>query len=71
MLEKARLDAVVIATPDHVHAEQTIVFLERGIHVLLEKPMTLRYKDALVIAEAEATTESILMVGYNNRCNRL
>jgi predicted dehydrogenase len=34
-----RADAVVIATPDALHAEPAIAFAERGYHLLLEKPM--------------------------------
>lgn len=32
-------DAVIIATPDALHAEPVIAFAERGYHILLEKPM--------------------------------
>jgi len=39
MLIKARLDVVMIASPNHCHAEQAIAFLEAGVHVFLEKPM--------------------------------
>lgn len=67
MLNSARLDAVVITTPDHLHAEHAIAALERGKHVLLEKPMALRYKDAIAIAAAAKASGTVLMVGYNNR----
>ena len=71
MLEKARLDAVVVATPDHLHAEHAIAALEQGLHVLLEKPMAVRYEDALAIALAAEASGTILMVGYNNRVAKL
>ena len=35
------IDAVVVATPNSLHAEQAIAFLEAGQHVLLEKPMAM------------------------------
>ena len=42
MLEQAPLDAVLIATPNYLHYEQAKAALERGLHVLLEKPMTVK-----------------------------
>lgn len=39
MLERDDVDAVLIATPDHQHAEQAILALEAGKHVLSEIPM--------------------------------
>ncbi|HYY81421.1 MAG TPA: Gfo/Idh/MocA family oxidoreductase [Actinomycetes bacterium] len=47
-----RVDAAVIATPNGLHAEQAVAFLEAGKHVLVEKPMarTLAEADAMVAA---------------------
>lgn len=39
LLARDDMNAVVIATPDHLHAEQTIAAAEAGKHVLVEKPM--------------------------------
>jgi predicted dehydrogenase len=47
MLMDYEVDAIYIATPVHLHAEQTIAAAERGKHVLCEKPM------ALDVAECE------------------
>ncbi|HLJ57655.1 MAG TPA: Gfo/Idh/MocA family oxidoreductase, partial [Chthonomonadaceae bacterium] len=46
MVEEAPLDAVLIATPNDLHYEQAKAALERGLHVLVEKPMTLRSEHA-------------------------
>ena len=46
MLEQATLDAVVICTPNNLHAEPAIAALERGLHVLVEKPMALTSQSA-------------------------
>ena len=48
MLRQAPLDAVYVATPVHLHAAQALAALDRGLHVLVEKPM------ASTAAEAEA-----------------
>lgn len=46
MLEEGALDAVLIATPNSLHFEQAQAALQKGLHVLLEKPMTIRSEDA-------------------------
>jgi len=58
------LDAVVIATPASTHAPLVRTALERGLHVLVEKPMAL---DAAACADLCSLAESVgrvLMVGY-------
>jgi predicted dehydrogenase len=50
------LDAVIISSTPNVHYAQTKPVLERGLHVLLEKPMTLTLKEA---AELVAIAESM------------
>src|SRR5688572_13218922 len=48
MLEKhPELHAVIISTPNELHAAPTIAAVERGLHILLEKPM------ARTVAECE------------------
>lgn len=51
--EDARIDAVAIVTPNHLHAPMAIATLEAGFHVLCEKPM------AISVAEAEAIARAV------------
>ena len=46
MIMHAPLDAVLISTPNSLHYEQAKAALEQGLHVLVEKPMTVHSKDA-------------------------
>lgn len=41
-----RIDVVVIVTPNHLHFEPAMQALERGFHVILEKPMTFTFEEA-------------------------
>jgi predicted dehydrogenase len=62
----ASLDAVVIATPSHLHAEQVRAGLEAGKFVFCEKPLAVTSEDAgRVLATPGA--ERRLMVGMNQR----
>ncbi|WP_186445998.1 Gfo/Idh/MocA family protein [Paenibacillus cremeus] len=45
MMDKEELDAVVVTTPHSVHAEPVLAALERGLHVLNEKPMATSFED--------------------------
>jgi predicted dehydrogenase len=47
MLDQEDLDSVIVSSPDAFHAEHTIACLERGIPVLVEKPITRSLADAL------------------------
>ncbi|MDA1258206.1 MAG: Gfo/Idh/MocA family oxidoreductase [Chloroflexi bacterium] len=51
MLRWADLDAVAVLTPHTFHAEQVMMALEAGKHVLVEKPMTERFEDAQKICD--------------------
>ena len=41
MLEKVDLDAVVVASITAAHAEQALKAIEKGLHVLCEKPLSI------------------------------
>lgn len=67
LLEK--VDAISIATPTETHCEIACAFLEKGVHVLVEKPIALTLEEAdKMIAAAEASGAK-LMVGQLERFN--
>jgi predicted dehydrogenase len=58
------LDAVVIATPASTHAPLVRQALERGKHVLVEKPMALDADSCASLCHLAASSGRVLMVGY-------
>jgi len=58
------VDAVVIATPASTHADLVRAALERGLHVLVEKPMALDTDSAAALGRLADTAGRVLMVGY-------
>ncbi len=62
MLAEADLDAVIILTPNGLHAEQAIEALEAGIHVCVERPVALTIEDANRVARAADSNPGILQV---------
>lgn len=58
------LDAVVIATPHDQHHEQAAAALERGLHVMCEKPMTLRAEQAWDLVERTRRAGVHVLVPY-------
>ncbi len=46
MLDKAELDGIIIATPHYSHPDITLAAFEKGIHVLVEKPIGVHINDA-------------------------
>lgn len=65
MLAQCPLDAVLIATPHNLHFEQARAALEQGLHVLLEKPMTIRSDEARELRDLAATKGLTLTVALN------
>ena len=66
-LAESGADAVYVATPVSLHAEQSIASLRAGKHVLCEKPMALRYHDAAAMQRAAGETGRTLGVAYYRR----
>ncbi len=67
--EKGKLDAVIIATPDWLHAPVTIAALEAGIHVYCEKEMSNSLEMAKNMVLASKKTGKLLQIGHQRRSN--
>ena len=65
----AGLDAAVVATPNRHHADLSVALLEKGVHVLVEKPIAATVEDARRIIDAAKANNRILMVGQVERFN--
>ena len=63
------LDAVVIATPPHTHAAIAQDCLRAGLHVLVEKPLTLDSQDAQMLIALAKEWDRVLMVGHTFEYN--
>lgn len=67
LLASKQCDAIILATPDAVHAEQVVRAARAGVHVLVEKPLALTLADAERAIESARKANVQLMVGYHLR----
>jgi len=63
------LDAVIVATPDWMHAEHTIACLNAGLHVYCEKEMSNSLEKAKSMVEAARLNKKLLQIGHQRRSN--
>ena len=64
-----KVDAVSIVTPTEAHASIACAFLERGVHVLVEKPIARSLEEADSMIAAAEKSGAKLMVGHLERFN--
>ena len=64
MIEQGGIDAAIVCTPNALHAPQTISLLKAGIHVLVEKPMSLDAAEARGLLQISATSNAKLQVAH-------
>lgn len=70
MLDREALDAAVIVTPHATHYPIASDCLERGLHLLIEKPMTLAARDARDLVQRAAAQGRVITIGYTNHYYR-
>ena len=59
------IEAVSIVTPNHVHAEAAKAFLDRGIHVICDKPLAATPEQAETMRAAVATSDALFILTHN------
>lgn len=67
MLERVRPEAVVIATPNALHLQHGQWCCERGIHFLMEKPVTATLDEASALVQAVRLSGVKTLVGHHRR----
>lgn len=68
MLEHPDIEAILVASTSSTHAHQTITAIERGFHVMCEKPLATTVEDAQRVADAAAAHPNLkVMCGFSRR----
>lgn len=67
MLDSDALDAIVVATPNHLHEPHVLSALRKGLHVLSERPMALTVRGVERCLAAATKNDLVLQVAHNHR----
>ncbi|MBR5497620.1 MAG: Gfo/Idh/MocA family oxidoreductase [Clostridia bacterium] len=70
MLENCAFDVLHICTPHYLHAPMAIKAMNKGIHVLCEKPLAITYADAVEMCECAERNNVYLGTCFQNRYNQ-
>ena len=65
LARETQLDFIDISTPPHAHAEIALAALERGIHVLCEKPLTTSMAEARALVDAARAHRRVVFPAHN------
>ncbi len=71
LLDNKDIDAIIIATPDHWHAIQTILACEAGKDVYVEKPLSVTVREGRRMVEAARKHDRVVQVGTQRRSSKL
>ena len=64
LLDQKDIDAVLIATPQHLHYKMAADAIDAGKHIVCEKTLTLNIKDALALSKIVKKSDRVFQVGY-------
>jgi predicted dehydrogenase len=71
IIDKKDIDAVIIATPDHWHAVQTIMACDAGKDVYIEKPLSVTVREGRRMVQAARRNDRVVQVGTQRRSSKL
>jgi predicted dehydrogenase len=71
LIDRKDIDAIVVATPDHWHAIQTITACRAGKDVYCEKPLSITIKEGRAMVEAARKADRVVQVGTHRRSSTL
>jgi len=71
LLDDKAIDAVIVATPDHWHAQMTIDAVHAGKDVYVEKPMAHTIEEGFAMIDAVRSTRRVVQVGTQRRSAEL
>lgn len=67
MMDRAGLDAVFIATPSSTHFDCARFALDKGLHLFVEKPLTLSPAESKALSAMAIERKKVNQVGFHNR----
>jgi myo-inositol 2-dehydrogenase / D-chiro-inositol 1-dehydrogenase len=67
MIARPDIDAIVISTPDHSHAEIALTAVLAGKDVYLQKPMTMTHAEGVMLRDAVLRTKRVMQIGSQQR----
>lgn len=65
LLEREKLDGIIISSPSNFHIEQAIICVNAGIPALVEKPLATSYEDGLRLLQQVKDRQAKLIVGHH------
>jgi len=71
LLESPEVEAVVVATPTHLHKDIALAAIQAGKHLYVESPLAVTMEEAGEIALAGAGSKQVFQVGQQGRSNLL
>jgi predicted dehydrogenase len=71
VIDRKDIDAIIIATPDHWHAVQTVTACDAGKDVYVEKPMSITIFEGRRMVEAARRNKRVVQVGTHRRSSTL
>ena len=64
LLKDGRVEALIVSTPNYLHAPETIAALNAGVQVMVEKPMAMNAAEAEAMMAASRKSGGLLMVAH-------